>query len=510
MEAIFVHYFDCQSGELLNNLVRSASKNWSYITVVHMIKNAATALSVKACLLRGCLKLRQPTTKTLEGEELMRRRYGLYINSQCRDAAIFIFLCILLIWGLIVLQENMIATSNNQTSIEYSRSEYESIPIEVIREASSCANREWEYVRRAFPERSYCEYKLDAVHHVLTCHHVVGEAFEVYGITCSYRRDDCEDWELPENVANSFLVFRVGIGGSIKWIGDISTYYEPGTEEFETDVHTVLMKADEQYLFKLLADNSLEKTLERTLFQYLRNLIPGDYYCFGWKQLAQETAGNGGQVYGVLLYHTTSSSPLIYSEKTEQYVPAIHSTCLLPIRATYQKDKAGQYAVTELWVPSEDHYEPDIREIFPAETAALVLENLNQYAVDLLLEFGAAEGDEVFTFFSRGPAWPAYSFDEALDDTTLCGLAEYYRDGDIYCEPVREEVIQRFCADPAGLLNGLGAGSEDTIESVCRIIVEAGIDIDFDSIDRNNLSPEGQISYETLEKDLENAGVAEK
>ena len=110
MEAIFVHYFDCQSGELLNNLVRSASKNWSYITVVHMIKNAATALSVKACLLRGCLKLRQPTTKTLEGEELMRRRYGLYINSQCRDAAIFIFLCILLIWGLIVLQENMIAT----------------------------------------------------------------------------------------------------------------------------------------------------------------------------------------------------------------------------------------------------------------------------------------------------------------------------------------------------------------------------------------------------------------
>ena len=383
---------------------------------------------------------------------------------------------------------------------ERSQTDSENIPVEVIREADSRASREWEYVRRAFSERSYCAYKLDAVHHVLTCHHVADETFEVYGITCSYRRDDHKEWELAENAANSFLVFRVGNGGSMERVGNIRTYSEPGTEEFETDVHAVLMRADEQYLFKLLADDSQEEMLERTLFQYLRNLIPGDYYYYGWKPLAQETDGDNGQVYGVLLYHSSSGSPLIYSEITEQYVPAIHSACLLPIRAAYQKDGAGRYAVTDLWEPAEDRYASDIRETFPAETADLVLENLDQYAADLLLESGAAEGDGVFAFFSHGPVWPAYSFDEALDVATLCSLADYYRDGDIYCEPVREEVIRLFRADPTRLLNGLGADSGDTIETVCRIIAAAETEIAPDSVLQGDLTDEGRAAYEILEK----------
>lgn len=431
----------------------------------------------------------------------MQRKEALHMNKQCRDAAIFIFLSILLVCGVLVLQNRtQSAPSDAQAAAERSQTDSENIPVEVIREADSRASREWEYVRRAFSERSYCAYKLDAVHHVLTCHHVADETFEVYGITCSYRRDDHEEWERAENAASSFLVFRVGNGGSMERVGDIRTYSEPGTEEFETDVHAVLMRADEQYLFKLLADDSPEETLERTLFQYLRNLIPGDYYYYGWKQLAQETAGGGGHVYGILLYYSSSGSPLIYSEETEQYVPAIHSACLLPIRAAYQKDGAGRYAVTELWVPSEDHYESDVREIFSAETADLVLENLGLYAVNLLLESGAAEGDEVFAFFSCGPVWPAYSFNGALDDTTLCSLADYYWDGDIYCEPVREEVIRRFCANPAGLLNGLGAGSEDTIETVCRIIAAAGTEVAPDSVLQDDLTDEGQAAYEILEK----------
>ena len=249
----------------------------------------------------------------------MQRKETLHMNKQCRDAAIFIFLSILLVCGVLVLQDRtQSAPSDAQAAAERSQTESENIPVEVIREADSRASREWEYVRRAFSERSYCAYKLDAVHHVLTCHHVADETFEVYGITCSYRRDDHKEWELAENAANSFLVFRVGNGGSMERVGNIRTYSEPGTEEFETDVHAVLMRADEQYLFKLLADDSQEEMLERTLFQYLRNLIPGDYYYYGWKPLAQETDGDNGQVYGVLLYHSSSGSPLIYSEITEQ------------------------------------------------------------------------------------------------------------------------------------------------------------------------------------------------
>ena len=181
-------------------------------------------------------------------------------------------------------------------------------------------------------------------------------------------------------------------------------------------------------------------------------------------------------------------------------MPAIHSACLLPIRAAYQKDGAGRYAVTDLWEPAEDRYASDIRETFPAETADLVLENLDQYAADLLLESGAAEGDGVFAFFSHGPVWPAYSFDEALDVATLCSLADYYRDGDIYCRPVREEVIRLFRADPTRLLNGLGADSGDTIETVCRIIAAAETEIAPDSVLQGDLTDEGRAAYEILEK----------
>ena len=431
----------------------------------------------------------------------MPRKEGPHRNRQSRDAAVFILLSILLVCGVRVLQDGTQSTfSDAQATAGHIQTDPDAVPAEVLREADSCANREWECVRRAFPERSYCAYKPDAVRRVLTCRHAADETFEVYGITCSYRRDGHEKWELAENAASSFLVFRAGTDGSMERVGGIRTYSEPGTEEFETDVHAVLMRADEQYLFKLLADDSPEEMLERTLFQYLRNLIPGDYYSYGWKPLAQETEGDSGQVYGVLLYHSSSGSPLIYSEETEQYVPAIRSTCLLPIRAAYQKDGLGRYAVTDLWEPAEDRYASDIRETFPAETADLVLENLHQYAVDLLLESGAAEGDEVFAFFSHGPVWPAYSFDEASDDAALCGLAGYYPDGDIYCEPVREEVVRRFCADPAGLLNGLGANSGDAMETVCRIIAAAGTEIAPDAVLQGNLTAEGRAAYEILKK----------
>ena len=152
---------------------------------------------------------------------------------------------------------------------------------------------------------------------------------------------------------------------------------------------------DPQYLFGLLADESLEKAVEGSLCAYLRHVIPGDGFYFGWKQLAGETKEDSGEVYGVLLFHTASGSPLIYSEASERYVPAIYSTCLLPVRVSYEKDGKGRYVVSAYWEPAEETYEQDIRTQFPAEAAELVLEQLDQYAADLLEENEVPEDDAV-------------------------------------------------------------------------------------------------------------------
>lgn len=135
----------------------------------------------------------------------MSRKEALHMNRQFRDAAIFILLSILLVCGVLVLQDGTQSMpSDAQAAAGHIQAYSEDVPAEVLREADSCATREWEYVRRAFPERSYCAYKLDVVHHVLTCRHAADETFEVYGITSSYRRDDHEEWERAENAAAAF------------------------------------------------------------------------------------------------------------------------------------------------------------------------------------------------------------------------------------------------------------------------------------------------------------------
>lgn len=427
----------------------------------------------------------------------------LHINKQSRDAVAFIILSIIIIFGIIVTQEQRheppVHGQEMSISNQTDNTDNDDIPAEVMREATSCAYNEWEYIRSAFPECNYCDYKLESVFHVLSCQHVDDETFEVFGITCSYRRDGHEDWETAENAANSFLVFRSSADSSMEWIGDISTYNEPGTSEFENDVHEVLMNDDEKNIFKLLSSDSLKQTLEGTLSEYLHHLIPGDYTYFGWKQLAQEITGDHGKIYGILLFHTNSGSPLIYSEQTNQYVSAIYSTYLLPIRVTYQKDKQNRYFVTSLWEPSEENYELDVRENFPKETADLILEKLDQCTIDILQESGVEEGDSVFEFFPGGPVWPTYTINDALDNATLCSLADYYQDGDIYCVPVRKELIQRFCDDPVGMLNALGTCNEDTQNSVCNLLVESEIYARLDSTTQTNLSDEGIAVYKTLE-----------
>lgn len=182
------------------------------------------------------------------------------------------------------------------------------------------------------------------------------------------------------------------------------------------------------------------------------------------------------------------------------YVSAIYSTYLLPIRVTYQKNLENLYVVTELWEPSEENYELEIRETFPPETVDLILGELDQYAIDLLEDLGVVEGDQVLESFPGGPVWPTYSFDDALDNTQLLGLADYYRKGDIYSKPIQEEIIRRFRMDPVGLLNEIGACNERTVKEVCKSIVEAGTDVNSVPEVQTNLTDKGLAAYQILEK----------
>lgn len=58
--------------------------------------------------------------------------------------------------------------------------------------------------------------------------------------------------------------------------------------------------------------------------------------------------------------------------------------------------------MTELWEPSEENYELEIRETFPPETVDLILGELDQYAIDLLEDLGVVEGDQVLESFLAG------------------------------------------------------------------------------------------------------------
>lgn len=212
-------------------------------------------------------------------------------------------------------------------------------------------------------------------------------------------------------------------------------------------------------------------TLEQALQEHAKQIAPGDIIYFGWKQLTQQETAESGTAYGILLFHSESGSPLIYSEKLERYCSAIYSTYLLPISVSYENDTNGSCVIIDCWMPSEENYEQEILDRFPPEAAGLVLEKLDQYTAEIIEEIAKHDAERVKGFFPGGPIWPAYSFDEALDNSSLCGLAAYYPIDDFYYEPVWNEVLCRFQNDSVALLKGLSLCNEETQSAVRSFIV---------------------------------------
>lgn len=310
---------------------------------------------------------------------------------------------------------------------------------------------EFDYVQAVYDssgEYAYTESRLENVELVYTCDVIEGEIFEVYEVDYLYYTPREFVWEPHPGYPSVYLVFSPDTNGTrrqVCYFRDASFSPECNSS-FIGVLYESLMDVDETLLWKLNAGTPLDTTLERTLFEKMRRVLPSDAYSLKWKQLALQSGETGGTAYGLLLFFGTSGSPLIYSNETERYEPAIFSVCCLPAAISYQRSPADIYTVTGLWTPSEEQYEEDTRRVFPQDAAEDILGNIGSYAEELLEP--VTDDDALRRLFSEGPIWPGYVFNEALDDGTLVGLVQYYGEYDIYTAAVREELARRFSRDP--------------------------------------------------------------
>lgn len=374
------------------------------------------------------------------------------------------------------------------------------VPEEVVRETERIAGAELEYIQREYPEKSYIQNEIQQVHHVHTCADVEGETFEVYAVDCLYRRVETDNWEKFELGPKSYLIFRKTADGRLQWLEDFQENNDPGTTIFTDHLHESLMDLDDAFLYKLQANASLEIALEHTLTERMMRILPGDYYTFQWKPLDTTTSDGSGTMYGVLLFFSRSGSPLIYSEKTGRYTAAIFSSYLLPVAVSYQHDRSERYVVTDVWEPSQENYEEDVRVRFSKEDAEDILQNLNTYAAALLAADGYTPDAAEMKAILEGPIWPAYHFNEELDDDVLCGLADYYGDADIYTKPVRDELYTRFFQHPQRLLNALGDCEKEVQNTICQLLSEQSRDSQFPKSGVKGLTPKGEEVYTEILK----------
>jgi hypothetical protein len=270
-------------------------------------------------------------------------------------------------------------------------------------------------------------------------------------------------------------VFQPDADGMRRWVCCFRDTSLSEGSYFEKTLHERLMDIAESYLYKLNAGTSLDTTLEQTMIAKMRRTLPGDGYFLSWKQLSLQSEEDAGTAYGLLLYYTSSGSPLISSKTDERYVSAIYSACWLPVAISYQKNHIVRYTVTGYWMPSKENYEEDIRTVFPPDIAEDILKNIDVYATEILKSLD--EHDYAWHLFSDGPVWPGYYFNEYLDNYTLLGLVEYYGEEDIYTAPIRRELVRRFSDNPDSILSVLFETQDEELRNyIIQILNEMGAD----------------------------------
>jgi len=215
------------------------------------------------------------------------------------------------------------------------------------------------------------------------------------------------------------------------------------------------------------APTTLEDALRQAVEARFQSEIPADYAHTAYTTLAYRSTDKEVTAYILALYRGFSGSPAI--SETGQTV--IHCQAFLPAAVTFRLED-GRYTLAEYWEPSRKNYEADIRAKFQTEnTIDEVLLHMSDYAVTLFPEDAQPFYAEDF---ASAPVWPAYRFTEDVTDEGICWLAAYYDPRDIYAQPVRTELLNRFLAQPVALVNALAAGCKpEQQDFVWNILTES-------------------------------------
>lgn len=291
----------------------------------------------------------------------------------------------------------------------------------------------------------YLDSRLENIRLVHICDDISGEVFEVYEPTYQYRISKVSGWITEQHDLSVYLVFRPMADGTRQWVCHVTGPSVTEKSQFVEELHKRLMDVDDTVLCKLCANLSLKETLKQTIYEKEQRVLPGDGYYTNWKPLDEQWDGSTGTVYGLLLYYTSSGSPLIKTRESGRYDDAIFGAFCLPVAISYRRDDGGIYVVTGYWAPSPENFEADLRGTFPAGTAEDVLKNIDAYMSELLAPAEYIDGQRLF---SHGPVWPGYTFHEDLDDIQLMEIVYYYGIQNTYTKPVREELLRRFADSP--------------------------------------------------------------
>lgn len=382
-------------------------------------------------------------------------------SSQYSAAVIFLLLSaivLLTVTGIVSKSqpvEVMSAQTLHQKNV--GPGERNTIPSEVWEEAELYRREKLTYLQDKTPYTAddsgvYLDSRLENIQLVHICDDIDGEVFEVYEPTYQYRMSKVTGWIADQHDLPDYLVFRLMADGTRQWICHVTGPSLAEESRFVDEVHKRLMDVDDTVLYKLCANLSLEKTLEQTICEKVQRILPGDGYYANWKLLDEQWDGATGTVYVLLLYYTSSGSPLIETREPGRYDTAIFGTFCLPVSISCQRDDRGVYMVTGYWAPSQENYEADLRSAFPADTAEDVLMNMDAYMSELLT---LAEYTDEQQLFSNGPVWPRYTFHEDLDDIQLMEIVYYYGIQNTYTKPAREELLRRFADSPERIRQAL-------------------------------------------------------
>lgn len=361
-------------------------------------------------------------------------------NKQMQNRIAFLLICSVLLGVIWFTQQDDSAENGSNPSVL-------SAPEEVRAAAVQAGEQELERRQTLDEENGFQNVRLERIASVYQNQDFEGVSVQVYQTDFSFLRDSNGSPAWRPAARSCLLAFRNTNDGRT-FLGNIPGSVEVGGNDFSEALHAVLLQNG-------LAAYSLDNIIGQEVTAHLSERLPADCISCAWTLLDSETDARETTAYVLTLYHGISSSPAI----TDRGETLITCKALLPAVLIFRQGTDGTYTLLSYWEPTQQNYEADLLRHFPSDTAHELIDGWTAVLKKLMSANQKLSG----VFNDSGPVWPSYQF--SMDTATLCGLADYYPAGDIYANPVREEIARRFYQAPVDFLNALAACSADVQNS---------------------------------------------